>query len=517
MAYNSTIDKAVDDILIYGNTVKDGSGTSYVPLLDTDGHLQLDVLTSGLPTGASTSANQTTIIGHLDGVEGLLTTIDADTGSILLAVDGIETLIGTTNTTLTTIDGRVDGIEGLLTTIDGDTGSIMTAVELLDDAVYVDDADWTDSTSKHLLVGGLYQSVPQTVTDGDVAPFNITANGAIHAAIQNTVTVSGTVTANLSATDNTVLDNIDADLTTIIGHVDGIEGLLTTIDADTGSILTAVDGLETSNSAIQTAVELIDDTIYTAGTSTYTETTSKGQLLLAVRRDADTTLANTTNEMTPLQVDANGYLKVEIFDGGGSHTVDNNGTFAVQVDGSALTALQLIDDTVFADDGNGFTVGTSKVNAIGLLADSTSTDSVDEGDIGIPRMSLDRKQIVTNAPTAEAHGLSVFNASSSDGATALTSTAQVIKASAGQVYGWYIYNPNSTAQYVQFYNTAAASVTVGTTSPLFMLTIPATSGANVEFTNGITFTNAGFSCAATSTAGGNGAPTTALDAVIFYK
>lgn len=116
-----------------------------------------------------------------------------------------------------------------------------------------------------------------------------------------------------------------------------------------------------------------------------------------------------------------------------------------------------------------------------------------------------------------ANGLSVFNATSSDGATALTNSAQAIKASAGQLYGWYIYNPNASAQFVQLYNTAAASVTVGTTNPLFMLTIPATSGANVEFTNGITFSNTGWSCAATSTAGGNGAPSTALDAVFFYK
>ena len=28
----------------------------------------------------------------------------------------------------------------------------------LDDSIYVDDADWTDSSSKHTLVGGLYQS-----------------------------------------------------------------------------------------------------------------------------------------------------------------------------------------------------------------------------------------------------------------------------------------------------------------------------------------------------------------------
>jgi len=44
------------------------------------------VSSSALPTGAATSAKQDTVIGHLDGVEGLLGTIDADTGSIASSV-----------------------------------------------------------------------------------------------------------------------------------------------------------------------------------------------------------------------------------------------------------------------------------------------------------------------------------------------------------------------------------------------------------------------------------------------
>jgi hypothetical protein len=43
-----------------------------------------------LPTGASTASNQTTIIGHVDGIEGLLTTIDSDTGTVAGAVSGSE-------------------------------------------------------------------------------------------------------------------------------------------------------------------------------------------------------------------------------------------------------------------------------------------------------------------------------------------------------------------------------------------------------------------------------------------
>ncbi len=50
-------DKAEDSMLVFSNTTKDGSGTSYVPLVDSDGHLQLDVLTSALPSGAATASN----------------------------------------------------------------------------------------------------------------------------------------------------------------------------------------------------------------------------------------------------------------------------------------------------------------------------------------------------------------------------------------------------------------------------------------------------------------------------
>lgn len=180
------------------------------------------------------------------------------------------------------------------------------------------------------------------------------------------------------------------------------------------------------------------------------------------------------------------------------------------------------------------------ISAVGILAqfDDSSPTSITENQFGNLRMSANRNLYdtirdaagnerglnvtaensaqVAVTPTTTG-GLSVFNATSSDGATALTNSAQAIKASAGQLYGWYIYNPNATAQFVQLYNTAAASVTVGTTNPLFMLTIPAVSAANVEYTNGITFNNAGWSAAATATAGGNGAPTTALDAVFMYK
>ena len=84
------------------------------------------------------------------------------------------------------------------------------------ESVYADDADWTDSTSKHTLVGGLYQSSPQTITDGDVGPFQVDADGALHISDGgNTITVDGTVTANLGTTDNAGLDAVAASLSVL--------------------------------------------------------------------------------------------------------------------------------------------------------------------------------------------------------------------------------------------------------------------------------------------------------------
>lgn len=60
----------------------------------------------------------------------------------------------------------------------------------------------------------------------------------------------------------------------------------------------------------------------------------------------------------------------------------------VTVTGSGASAT-LVDDAAF-------TPGTSIVTPIGFLADETATDSVDEGDTGAARMTLDRKILTAN-------------------------------------------------------------------------------------------------------------------------
>lgn len=147
-----------------------------------------------------------------------------------------------------------------------------------------------------------------------------------------------------------------------------------------------------------------------------------------------------------------------------SHAVTNAGTFAVQVDGSALTSLQLIDDTVYTDDA-AFTPGTSKVLGIGFVADEGSTDSVDEGDIGAARMTLDRKQIITPQPHT-AGGLSIFRSLDLD------ESEEEVKGSAGCIYKIRITNFSTSARYVKVYDNTAAGTTVGSTTPIDTIPIP---------------------------------------------
>lgn len=58
-------------------------------------------------------------------------------------------------------------------------------------------------------------------------------------------------------------------------------------------------------------------------------------------------------------------------------------------DDPAVTALQLIDDAIVADDA-AFTPATTKVMMVGFEFDDTTPDSVDEGDAGAARMSANR-------------------------------------------------------------------------------------------------------------------------------
>lgn len=284
-----------------------------------------------------------------------------------------------------------------------------------------------------------------------------------------------------------------------------------------------------------------------------------GIVVMARRTDTPAAQSGTDGDYEFLQV-TGGRLAVQAT-GSGTFTVDGSGV-TQPVSHAALTELAAAIDTELQVDVVGaLPAGT---NAIGKLAANSGVDIGDvdvtsviagtgatnlgkaedaqhtSGDVGVMALGVrsaapsersagptdaDYEPFATNevgavwgtlTPSANG-GCTTFMASGSDGSSILVATAQVVKASAGVLYGYYAYNPESAVTFVHFYNTAAASVTVGTTNPLFTIQIPATSAANLALPYGITFSNAGWSVAATTTAGGNTAPATGVSLVAWYK
>lgn len=128
------------------------AGTASADVISVQGITSMTPLlvTPSLPSGASTAANQTTIIGHLDGVEGSLTTVAGAVSGTEMQVDVLT--MPTVTVTASNLDVQSGGADLATST---QAGAIQTSVELLDDTVFADDAAVTLSTSKGNLIEGV--------------------------------------------------------------------------------------------------------------------------------------------------------------------------------------------------------------------------------------------------------------------------------------------------------------------------------------------------------------------------
>lgn len=254
MADNITLDAGSG-----GATIKtDDDGTAhwqYVKLAHGADNTQTRVTASaGLPVtpdsgGFTVTANLgATDNAVLDAIAASL--VDVETNTDFGAVTGGGTETGALRVTIANNSSGVMSVDdngGALTVDNGGTfavqvdGAALTALQLIDDVVYVDDADWTATSSKHALVGGVYQSSPGTITDGDTGPLRLTANGAAHVAVQ------GTVTVDLGANNDVTLATLP----------DTSGGDLAAINTATAAIQTAVETLDNAISGSEMQVDVV--------------------------------------------------------------------------------------------------------------------------------------------------------------------------------------------------------------------------------------------------------------------
>jgi len=349
--------------------------------------------------GAVASGVQRVTLASDDPAVAKLGTIDADTGAIKTAVEIIDNAISGSEmqvdivadgaglataakqdileTTLTAIETDIAANEVLLGTIDADTGAIKTAVEVIDNAI-------SGSEMQVDIVAdgaGLATSANQLADGHNVTIDNSSGGAAVN--IQdggNTITVDGTVTADLSATDNAVLDAIATSLAVLDDWDDSnyanVNMNLAGSDAQAGegtisastqrvTIATDDDGvahlatIAGDTTSIQTAVELIDDAIF-VDDAAFTLGSSKGVMMMGF---AGTQAVN-ANDAAALACGTDGSLLTThsvtgIVDG--VKTVTNAGTDVALVAGS--TACKKVDIQAQTDNTGVVAVGATGVDA----------------------------------------------------------------------------------------------------------------------------------------------------------
>lgn len=115
-----------------------------------------------------------------------------------------------------------------------------------------------------------------------------------------------------------------------------------------------------------------------------------------------------------------------------------------------------------------------------------------------------------NQASASTTGVSLFfNA-------AISNTAVSVKSSGGNLYGFDILNTNASIVYVQVFNVASGSVTVGTTTPVKVIPLTASEEKHISFSIPESYSTA-ISIAATTGATNGTAPGSAIVVNMDYK
>lgn len=339
---------------------------------------------------------------------------------------------------------------------------------------------------------------------------------------QSTIPVSGTVTV-VQPTGTNLHTVTDTGSTTVVtGNV--------TVVQPTGTNLHVV-----VDSAPTTAITLPADTapatqnITVVDTGTTTTTGANNQAIFTGTPTAGSTasFSVSSQESVGIQVTGTwtGTLQIESSIDGGTTWSRNGGhqkgvtfnsasftaNFEMETNVSTTTNIRVrataaITGTatvkvVLSVNSNAFFV----LNPLQLLDGGTTGTKASIKAASTTAAATDTSLVVVQVPSTP----SVQNA--------LTTTVKAIKSSAaGNLKGYYIFNPNSSVSYVQIFDVATAgAVTLGTTVAKLSLGIPALGAANLDSAPGIAFAN-GIQVAATTTATGSVAPATALDANFWF-
>lgn len=223
-------------------------------------------------------------------------------------------------------------------------GAALTSLQLIDDVVIADDAAFTPGTTKVLMVAGTYRTSRDNLDDNDGGAFALTQKRAQLMAIET------------PAGDSAMDDTNDAVRVNIVAGTSA--GGTSLADGDT----------YTTSATAHTPI----------GGPAFTEPVSH-----------DSGPGEYGFSWACATSFARGLHTVPV-DSLGNPLYENNGIDSSYLKAKVVNLNEITLSAIRTDDGAGFTPGTSTVMAIGARFDDTSPDSVDENDVGIPRMSANR-------------------------------------------------------------------------------------------------------------------------------
>lgn len=244
-------------------------------------------------------------------------------------------------------------------------------------AIYVDDEDWSDGVSKHILTGGIYQSSPQTITNGDTGPIQVDANGNI------IETNSGAIKAAVEIMD----DWDDGNYANVNVNLAGTDAATNAgvLGTDVQRVTIATD--DEINNDINAIRSIVDSTKYDEDATHVSG--DDGLFVLAVRNDAGTALAG-DGDYIPLQVNDVGALNINTQELGGIAIDLNTGVL-----GSGTQRVTIATDDEINDDLDNIRL------AVEIM------DDWDDGDLANVNINIAGTDVAANSGTNSTQTLRV--------------------------------------------------------------------------------------------------------------
>lgn len=345
-----------------GTLVLGTDGSNYQILsTNSSGRLQVDIVSGG---GGGTQYQEDA--AHSSGDTGTLAlAVRKDTAAQVAGTDGDYSVL------ITDANGR-------LHVLDQNSAAILSALQ------------GTLTVNSELPAAAALADTTANPTVPGVGAYLMGFNGVTWDRIQayysnsdNLATLTGMAVLGL----NRVFDGTNWDMM----RGDSTDGVLVNLGANndvtvTGTVTVGSHAVTNAgtfvvqeNGSALTSLQLIDNIVLAEDQAS--ANADPGVQMLAVRKATPANTSGLDGDYEPLQV-SGGRLWVDpsgVTLTVGSHAVTNAGTFAVQIDGAALTALQLIDNLVLAEDA-AHQSGDPGVQMLAVRDDTPAVLSATEGD-----------------------------------------------------------------------------------------------------------------------------------------